>query len=340
MKKNRNDFSYDTLWRIYCGDMPDFIIRLSETPPMMRLRHVGMNCGCEYVALHKEDMCRRYTRFEHSLGVALIVWNFTRDVKQSVAGLFHDISTPAFAHVVDFLNGDHLTQESTESRTSEMIDSSHEIQEVLADLGLTTSDVCDYHLYTIADNASPRLSADRLEYTMGNFIQYGVCGTDEIELYYNDLSAGMNEDRQPEIVFRTPEIAEKFALASMKNSYVYISDSDRFTMQYLAELLKSAMEKNYGLTVDNLYTTEENVIEKLENNPFIDSAWHSYTKIKGVRRLTDPVCDTFCVRVNAKRRYLDPFVMGKGRVSAYSEKYSAEIKKFLAVSFDDWLTEI
>ena len=66
----------------------------------------------------------------------------------------------------------------------------------------------------------------------------------------------------------------------------------------------------------------------------------SYTKIKGVRRLADPVCDTFCVRVNAKRRYLDPFVMGKGRVSAYSEKYSAGIKKFLAVSFDDWLTEI
>ena len=332
-------FSYEKLWRIYSSEMPDFVTRLTQTPPMLRLKEIGMNCGCEYVALHKNDMCRRYTRFEHSVGVALIVWHFTGDAKQTVAGLFHDVSTPAFAHVVDFLNGDHLTQESTESLTSEIIEKSPEIQAILAELGLSSSDVCDYHLYPIADNPSPQLSADRLEYTFGNFIQYGVCGTHEIEKYYNALSAGENEHGQPEIIFRDPEIAEEFALRSMKNSYVYVSDSDRYTMQYLAEVLKYAIQEPGGLTVDDLYTTEERVIRKLRKNGIRNNMWYTYTRIKAVQRTSQPVPDGFCVKVDAKRRYLDPYVKNTGRVSACSEKYRAEVYKFLAVSFDEWLSE-
>ena len=168
-----NKFLYETLWRIYEPDMPQFISQLAETNPMQRLKQVGMNCGCEYVALHSKDMCRRYTRFEHSIGVALIIWHFTHHPQQAVAGLFHDISTPAFAHVVDFLNGDHLTQESTEQPTFDMIDQSPEIQTILGDLGLSTADVSNYHLFPIADNSSPQLSADRLEYTLGNFALKG-----------------------------------------------------------------------------------------------------------------------------------------------------------------------
>lgn len=333
------EFSYDKLWQLYSADTPEFITRLAETPPMQRLKQVGMNCGCEYVALHRNDMCRRYTRFEHSVGVALIVWHFTQDAKQAVAGLFHDISTPAFAHVVDFLNGDHLTQESTESRTAEMIDHSPEIQAILTELNLTTADVCDYHLYPVADNASPQLSADRLEYTFGNFIQYGVCGIDEIESYYRHLILGINECGQQEIIFWDPVVAQQFAHCSMKNSYIYISDSDRFTMQYLAELLKFAMQGGHPLTMDDLYTTEERVIRKLEKCQLTDNAWYTYTKIKGVQRTASRVPDTFCVKVNAKRRYLDPYVKGVGRMTEVSECYRAEVNQFLAVSFDEWLSE-
>lgn len=336
---NDNAFRYEELWRIYAPEIPDFIIRLSETPPMRRLHQVGMNCGCEYVALHRNDMCRRYTRLEHSVGVGLIVWNFTHDVKQAVAGLFHDISTPAFAHVVDFLNGDHVTQESTESRTAEMIDNSPEIQAILSEWNLTTEEVCDYHLYPIADNSSPQLSSDRLEYTFGNFIQYGVCGTDEIRRFYNDLFAGTNEHGQPEILFKDPAVAEAFAMRSMKCSYVYISDSDRFTMEYLAHTLKTAIQCGF-LSIDDLYTTEEYVIDKLTTNTVTNIIWHAYTGITGVQSTEErPLEKKFCVQVNAKRRYLDPYVKGVGRVAQFSEQYRAEVKKFLAVSFDEWLSE-
>ena len=331
-------FQYDTLWRIYSPEMPDFIARLSETPPMRRLRQVGMNCGCEYVALHRDDMCRRYTRFEHSVGVALIVWHFTHDAKQAIAGLFHDISTPAFAHVVDFLNGDHLTQESTEAPTAAMIDSSSEIQSILHELGLTTADVSDYHRYSIADNASPQLSADRLEYTFGNFIQYGISDPDEISDYYRHLTAGTNEHAETEIVFTDPHTAEQFALSSMKCAYVYISRSDRFTMQYLADLLRASIRQQV-LTAADLYTTEENVISRLCSSPRTLQDWQKYCAIRAVQASDKQVENRYAVKVNAKRRYIDPYVMDSGRVTSLSSRYRAETEAFLVVSFDEWLYE-
>lgn len=97
----------------------------------MRLRDVGMNCGCEYTAFPRFVKIGPYSRYDHSLGVALIVWHFTKRKEQTLAGLFHDLATPVFAHVVDFLNGDHLRQESTEAGTRECIAGSPELMEGL-----------------------------------------------------------------------------------------------------------------------------------------------------------------------------------------------------------------
>ena len=44
----------------------------------------------------------------------------------------------------------------------------------------TTEDVADYHRYPIADNDSPRLAADRLEYTLGNLFNYGFCSPEQL----------------------------------------------------------------------------------------------------------------------------------------------------------------
>ena len=327
------------LWKIYCDEMPEFIEKLAGTQAMQRLKYVGMSCGCEYVALHRRgmDQSHRYTRFEHSVGVALIVWNFTHDVKQSVAGLFHDISTPAFAHAVDYMNGDHVTQESTEALTSDFIDGSEEIQRILKELGLTTQDVCDYHLYPIADNDSPQLSADRMEYTFGTFLRCFIDDVSNIIKYYNNIVVGTNGQGDQELVFKDREIAEKFALCSMKCSYVYTEDSGRFTVQFLADLLRSAAEKGI-ISVDDLYNTEEFVIDKLCHDEWGAEKWRRYTDIKRVNVTSEPIDGKYCVRVNTKRRYIDPYVMNYGRVTEFSEKYREAVDELMNRSFDCWLS--
>ena len=87
---------------------------------------------------------------------------------QTLSGLFHDIATPVFKHCVDFLNGDYMSQESTEDLTTDIIRNSKEIMELLKRDNIDLSEVDNYHLYPIADNDTPKLSSDRLEYSLSN----------------------------------------------------------------------------------------------------------------------------------------------------------------------------
>ena len=177
---------------IYHRSVPDWLLPFLEVPEMQRLKDIGMNCGCEYTGFPPFRQQHSYSRWDHSVGTALIVWHYTEEPQQTLSALFHDISTPTFAHAVDFLRGDHRTQEATESGTLEMIRGSSAIRNLLDPMGLRAEDVGDYHRFPIADNASPRLCADRLEYTCGNIIQYGFAAVDEVRSIVEDLTVGKN----------------------------------------------------------------------------------------------------------------------------------------------------
>ena len=167
---------------IYAARTPALLDRLADTPEMRRLADIGMHCGCEYsgIPFYSPSSILPYSRLEHSVGVARIIWHFTKDIKQAVAGLLHDIATPVFAHTIDFMNGDHLTQESTEDRTASIIGGSEAIMALLEENGIQSADVSDYHRYPIADNDTPKLSADRLEYTIGNAYTVYRVGPDRL----------------------------------------------------------------------------------------------------------------------------------------------------------------
>ena len=322
---------------IYSDDFPLFIDELINTPEFKRLENVGMNCGCEYTSFPIFAKGKEYTRYKHSIGVALIIWHFTKDIKQSIAGLLHDISSPVFAHVVDFLNGDHENQESTEEKTEEIIENSEEIQKILKKYNLTTKDVYDYHMYPIADNDSPLLSADRLEYTLGNAFYYDFKSMDELKSMYDDLVVSKNEFGQDEISFKSLDKATEFASVSILNSKVYTADYDRFSMQYLADLLKLAVDKNI-ITLDDLYTTEDEVILKLERDEELNSKFKEFKGFSKILTSKEKPNHGYWVNIPAKRRYINPRVASLGRVTDLSENLSKEINDFLKVDFNIWLS--
>ncbi|MCC3867209.1 HD domain-containing protein [Terrisporobacter mayombei] len=322
---------------IYSKDFPVFIKELINTTEFKRLSNVGMNCGCEYTSFPIFSKGKNYTRYNHSIGVSLIIWHFTKDIKQSIAGLLHDISSPVFAHVIDFLNGDHETQESTEEKTEEIIENSIEIQEILKKYNLSTKDVYDYHMYPIADNNSPLLSADRLEYTLGNAFYYGFKSMEEIRDMYDDLVVSINEFGQSEISFSTLDKAIEFTSVSIENSKVYTCNTDRFSMQYLADLLKLAIKKRV-ISMKDLYTVEDEVIAKLKKDKELKSKWNDFTNLSQIFTSKEkPECG-YWVNIPAKKRYINPQVVSKGRVSILSENLSKEIDNFLNVDFNIWLS--
>lgn len=84
----------------YRKPIPEFLSTAARTPTLQRLKNVGMHCGCQYTDFPVFRHLAPYSRFDHSLAVARILWDFTGDPVQTLAGLLHDASTPAFSHVV------------------------------------------------------------------------------------------------------------------------------------------------------------------------------------------------------------------------------------------------
>lgn len=325
------------LWDIYHKEIPDFLREFVAVPPLLRLKNVGMNCGCEYTNFPRFRGLRPYSRYDHSVGAALIVWHFTNSREQSLAALFHDVTTPVFAHVVDFLNGDHLRQESTEAGVAECLAESGEVCALLEKYSITLDHISDYHRYPIADNDSPALSADRLEYTMGNLFNYGFARLEEIQTMYDNLAVGTDEAGQPELTFRTPEIATKFTRLALQNSRIYVADEDRFAMEALAQLLRQAVEKGV-LTRKDLMTTEPQVIAKLEAVPDCAAAWRQFCGFSCILRSETKPKDGFWVSVNAKKRWIDPLAEGKGRVSVWDSATAADMTEFRMLGFSHWLS--
>ncbi len=336
-RRERNSRSVTRLWSIYHKEFPPFLREFAEMPQMKRLKQVGMNCGCEYTDFPRFRGLELYSRYDHSIGVALIVWHFTGDVQQTLAGLFHDITTPVFAHVVDFLNGDHLRQESTEEGMEEFLRSADEIRKRLRKYGLVPRQVSDYHQFPIADNDAPALSADRLEYTLGNLLNYGIADLAEIRRFYHDLTVGTDERGQPELTFKTPEIAAAFAEASLKTSAIYVADEDRFAMEALAVILKTAIDRGV-LRREDLRTTEPEVIAKLEADPVCGEMWRWFRSRSRILRSDEKPEEGFWVRVNAKKRWIDPLTRDLGRVSRWNEAVRKQQVEFCGQDFSCWLS--
>lgn len=321
---------------IYHPEIPAFLREFAQTPPLRRLRDVGMNCGCEYTRFPRFTNCGPYSRFDHSLGVALILWHFTGDIAQSLAGLFHDVATPVFAHVVDFLHGDHLRQESTEEGTEEWIAGNRECRRLLKQYGLTLEQVSDYHIYPVADNPAPALSADRLEYTLGNLWNYRFESLDTVRQFYEDLTVGQDERGKTELVFRTPELAGAFMRAALQNSRVYVADEDRFAMETLARILRTAVDRGV-LSERDLWTTETEVIAHLEKDEVCGEAWRQYRQYSKILRCDRQTSGGNWLQVDAKKRWIDPLAEGRGRVSCWDAEAGRLIADFRNLSFDHWV---
>lgn len=326
-----------SLWSIYHGEIPDFVMQLANTPAMLRLKDIGMHCGCEYTQFPQYAQTPPYSRWVHSVGVALIVWHFTQDAAQTTAALLHDIASPIFAHVVDFLNGDHLGQESTEDGTASIISLSAEITSLLDALGLTQAQVADYHQYPVADNDSPHLSADRLEYTLGNTLCHGRAGLNEIRAVYADLIVADDGEGRPEIQFRSEACAQQFCRWSLANSRVYVCDEDRFSMQALADLLRDGLDRGV-IAREDLHTTEQEVIQKLRSDATLATRWEQFTRYARIIRSAERPESGYWVKLDSKRRCIDPLVASRGRMTALCPEYQTALQSFRTEKYNYWMS--
>lgn len=296
-------------FKILEPNFPEWLNEYINTKELLSQKYISVTCGTIYSDLFESNFF--FSSLDHSVTVALIVWHFTHDKKQTLSGLFHDIATPAFKHCVDFLNGDYMTQESTEDLTTEMIKNSKEIMSLLKRDNISISEVDDYHIYPIADNDTPKLSADRLEYSLSNALfTYRLLDSECIKEIYNDIEIQRNEENEIELGFKTKKIAIKFVEVTSRLSVIYREDRTRYSMQFIADILKRLSIEN-KISKEDLYKLKESdVIEIIESSKYNDifNIWKNAKKVKISK---DEPKDVYFVHHGAKIRYINPLLNGE-----------------------------
>ena len=321
-------------YKILSEDYPDWLDDYINTRELQTQKYISVTCGKIYSNLFSG--MEYYSSLDHSIAVALIIWHFTHDKKQTLAGLFHDISTPAFKHCVDFMNGDHLKQESTEELTTAFIKRSEDVLKLLKRDGIKIEEIDDYHIYPIADNDIPKLSADRLEYSFSNALfVYGLSTLEETKEFYDDLEIEKNEFGEIELGFKTKALARKFVKLTSKLSILYRNDETRFSMQFIADVLKR-LQSDRLITIEQLYDLKESeVIEIIKKSKYAQ-AFEIWQKAKKVKVSKEKPADVYFVHEKVKVRYIDPLVKGE-RISKICKVAKNAIEKNFAYDMDTYV---
>ena len=328
------DETIQKYFKILSNEFPEFLYDYINTPEMQKQAGISVSCGTIYSKMYNQMW---YSSLDHSVAVALIIWNFTKDKKQTLSGLFHDIATPIFKHTIDFMNKDYEKQESTEELTTKIICESKEIMNLLQKDGIRVEEISDYHIYPIADNDTPMLSSDRLEYTLSNGLgaTEKIWGLDEIEEIYKNIEIQKNEEGIQELGFKDIKIAEKFVKTMSILSRLYRREKTVFSMQLLADIMKRMSIQNM-ISIDDLYRlSEKEVIEKIENckDEKISQCfniWRNATEIKTSDTL--PNNKYFVSIEKMKVRYINPLVRNNNkfeRIYDISENAKEDIEKAL-----------
>ena len=344
--QTEKSFNIEEYYKILCPEFPNFLKKYIELSIMQRLSGIGLLCGTDWTSLYKNRFF--YSRLDHSVGVALIIWNFTRDKTQTIAGLLHDVSTTVFSHVSDFRKGDALTQTSTEEPTTKMILSDSALCKLLESDGIEPKDVVDYHIYPIADNEIPSLSADRLEYMYPSGLALDGSWTfEEIAKTYNDLIILKNEENKEELGFKTIEMAELYCKKFCMIGHILQLNENKLSLQLLSQIMSKAVELDVLQEEDFMTLSESKIIEKIES--FISkktlsveeqkfaTMYNTFRKMTKVEHTNQklPEDKYFCVSLKVKQRYINPLV--KVGTNSQQTKRLSEVSDFANKLIKDFL---
>ena len=315
-------------------NFPEWLNDYINTKELLAQQYISITCGTIYSNLFESDFF--YSSLDHSIAVALIIWHFTHDKKQTLSGLFHDIATPAFKHCVDFIDGDYMTQESTEELTTEIILESEEIMSLLKRDGIKIEEVDNYHLYPIADNDTPQLSADRLEYSLSNgLITYKLVDIGKIKDIYDDICIQKDEKGIDELGFNTEILAKDFVEMTSRLSIIYREDRTRYSMQFIADILKK-LNQDGKIKREDLYILKESDVIKMIEESTYNQAFNKWKRAEKVLVSKTRPENVYYVHHGTKVRYIDPLVKGE-RVSNLNENAKALIANNLLYNMDNYV---
>ena len=274
---------------------------------LVRLKDIGYFCGMDYASKDIYNFALKISRFDHSLSTALITWRYTKDKKATIAALFHDIATPIFSHVIDYMNEDFLEQESTEVKTLDILSSSKKLEALLKEDNMVIEDL-DFKKYSIVDNKRPKLCADRLDGIILTSLAWTkMLKTEDIKQILDSIEAYKNEDNELELGFKNKTTLLKILNLNEAIDIYCHSKEDTYMMLLLADITKYLLK--YKIDYDDLYSLTETQAFEILNQLAISNfeLKELLTKFSNLKK--EDIPDISLPKI--KKREIKPILKGK-----------------------------
>jgi len=264
------------------------------------------------------------TRFEHSLGVFLLLKRLNAPLKEQIAGLIHDASHTAFSHVTDFAF-DKIHSADFHEHELDFFLKSSDIPLILDKFNFNVKDLYDHKQFPLLEKNIPDLCADRIDYFFRDSYKYGLISMEDIEFMLNSLIVHNND-----IVFNNEQAAFLFGKKYLKAAKkIFGSKLSIYYYTVLGKALNIAIEKEF-LSKEDLFTTDDEVKEKLikSNDPEIIKR---INLISDKTRLEKADKDNHDYNLRVKTRVVDPKILVDGSLKRLSE-VNPEFKNLLEES--------
>ncbi|MBO3652553.1 HD domain-containing protein [Bacillus amyloliquefaciens] len=269
------------------------LAELIHTQPLQRLKNIHQG-GASYLVNPKWNV----TRFEHSVGVMLLIKRLGGSLEEQIAGLLHDISHTAFSHVIDFVL-DNPEQDFHDQIFEKTIQSS-EIPSVLQKHGFNLLSILPIEKWSLLEQPLPLLCADRIDYTLRDLSNYNMISLADACKFANELKVVNGK-----ICLKTVGTAEWFVKAYYTEVIdFFLHPLNVYGYAILTDILKIGMAKQI-IYFDDLLLDDKTVWTKL-----INSKDHEVLKkIKDISKNVINDEENYDIHQKKKVRIIDPLVL-------------------------------
>jgi len=286
------------------------ILDLINSPSLERLKGIDQ---AGYFEPHFPESSR--TRFEHSVGVYLLLKKYSAPIEEQIAGLIHDVSHTVFSHCADYAL-DAGSEKKHDHQDNIFVDfvKKTEIPAIIKKHNFDPDYILDEENFPLKEKKLPDLCADRIDYSLRDAMFFMNMRKAEIKDFLNNLEA---EDQN--WVFKNFESARKYAdLFIMLNVYYYSSLQSAVMLKTVGDYLRHGLLKGY-IAEKDLHTTDKEILLKLSQYHDEDKQLKLFSDRMNLKidYHNDP--QDYTVHVFCKSRVVDPLCKYEGKIKRVSD---------------------
>src|SRR3989344_1214102 len=288
------------------------LVELINSAPVQRLKEVS-----QWGIVDENYQKKAFSRFDHSIGVLILLRRLNAKLEEQVAGLLHDASHTAFSHIIDWVLED-TANENYQDKTLLKTFEKTEISPILRKHGFDYKKIADLEKFSLLEREAPFLCADRVDYSLREISH--IHNIKDAKKIFEAL-----KNANGKIILNSLESAELLA-----KYYVHMSrnhwgeDKAKARFYIFANILKMALGKKI-ISIEDMMKTDKEILDILRKSD-------DENIVSGLALLKNGFSlkktEGKGVILKNKFRYIDPEFTHNDKIVRLSE-FSREYKEIL-----------